>query len=70
LLTKPITDAYGDLTHGAPANVAVGVRLLRTAGEVVAKDDPLFEIHASSHTQLDEERTYAEEHRQIVRFGF
>jgi len=55
---------------GAPANVAAGVRLLRTAGEVVAKDDPLFEIHASSQTQLDEARTYAEEHRQIVRFGF
>ena len=55
---------------GAPANVAAGVRLLRTLGDVVAKDDPLFEIHACSQTQLDEAKKYAEEHRQIVRFGF
>jgi len=55
---------------GAPANVAAGVRLLRTVGNVVAKGDPLFEIHSSSETQLDEARTYAEKHSQIVRFGF
>ena len=55
---------------GAPANVAAGVRLLRTVGDVVAKDDPLFEIHSSSETQLDEARTYAEKHPEIVRFGF
>jgi thymidine phosphorylase len=55
---------------GAPANVAAGVRLLRTLGDIVAKDDPLFEIHACSQTQLDEARTYAEEHREIVTFGF
>jgi thymidine phosphorylase len=55
---------------GAPANVAAGVRLLRTVGDVVAKDDPLFEIHSSSETQLDEARTYAEQHPEIVIFGF
>jgi thymidine phosphorylase len=45
---------------GAPANVAAGVRLLRTVGDIVAKDDPLFEIHSCSQTQLDEARNYAE----------
>jgi thymidine phosphorylase len=55
---------------GAPANVAAGVRLLRTVGDVVAKDDPLFEIHSSSETQLDEARTYSDEHPEIVLFGF
>lgn len=55
---------------GAPANVAAGVRLLRTVGDIVTKDDPLFEIHACSQSQLDEARAYAEAHREVVRFGF
>ena len=55
---------------GAPANVAAGVRLLRTVGDVVAKGEPLFEIHAQSAAQLDFARTYATAHPDIVRFGF
>jgi thymidine phosphorylase len=55
---------------GAPANHAAGVRLLRTVGDVVAKGEPLFEIHAQSSTQLEFGRTYAEAHSGIFSFGF
>ena len=55
---------------GAPANVSAGVRLLRTVGDVVAKGEPLYEIHAQSEAQLEFGRAYAEMHPEIVRFGF
>jgi thymidine phosphorylase len=55
---------------GAPANAAAGVRLLRTAGDVVARGEPLFEIHAQSAAQLEFARAYAEAHAEIVRYGF
>jgi thymidine phosphorylase len=55
---------------GAPANVSAGVRLLRTVGDVVTKDEPLFEIHASSQSQLEEAKSYASQHPEVVRFGF
>lgn len=55
---------------GAPANVSAGVRLLRTVGDVVAKGEPLYEIHAQSEAQLAFGRAYAEMHPEIVRFGF
>jgi thymidine phosphorylase len=55
---------------GAPAHVSAGVRLLRTVGDVVAKGEPLFEIHAQSEAQLEFGRAYAESHPEIVRFGF
>ena len=32
---------------GAPANVAAGVRMLKNIGDVLTKNEPLFEIHAS-----------------------
>ncbi|MBI3301428.1 MAG: thymidine phosphorylase family protein [Deltaproteobacteria bacterium] len=55
---------------GAPANVAAGVKLLRTIGDVVAKGEPLFEIHAHSEAQLEFGRAYAAAHPDIMRFGF
>ncbi len=55
---------------GAPANIAAGVRMLKTIGDILAKDEPLFEIHASSSEQLDAARSYAESRLEIVRFGF
>jgi thymidine phosphorylase len=55
---------------GAPANVSAGVRLLRTVGDIVAKGEPLFEIHAQSEAQLEFGRAYVETHPEIVRFGF
>jgi len=55
---------------GAPANVAAGVRLLRTTGDVVAQGEPLFEIHAQSRAQLDFARAYATAHPDLVQFGF
>jgi len=55
---------------GAPANVAAGVRMLKTMGDVVTRDEPLFEIHASSSEQLDTARSYAESHPEIIVFGF
>jgi thymidine phosphorylase len=55
---------------GAPANVSAGVRLLHTIGDVLAKGDPLFEIHAQSAVQLEFGRAYAEAHPDIVQFGY
>jgi thymidine phosphorylase len=55
---------------GAPANVAAGVRMLKTIGDVLAKGEPVFEIHAASSEQLDAARSYAESHPGIVMFGF
>lgn len=55
---------------GAPANVAAGVRMFKTIGDVLSKDEPLFEIHASSVEQLATARTYAESRPGIVTFGF
>ncbi|MGO9263547.1 MAG: thymidine phosphorylase family protein [Candidatus Binataceae bacterium] len=55
---------------GAPANVAAGVRMFKTIGDVLSKDEPLFEIHASSVEQLETARTYAESRPGIVTFGF
>jgi thymidine phosphorylase len=55
---------------GAPANVAAGVRMLKTLGDVVAKDEPLFEIHASSAEQLETAMTYSESRSEVIIFGF
>jgi len=55
---------------GAPANVTAGLRLLKTIGEVVARGEPLFEIHAESAAQLDFAQSYAESKPDIVQFGF
>ncbi len=55
---------------GAPANVAAGVRLLKTFGDVVARGEPLLEIHAESAAQLEFARAYAASHAGIVQYGF
>ncbi|MBE3602761.1 thymidine phosphorylase family protein [bacterium] len=55
---------------GAPANIAAGVRMLKAVGEVAARGEPIFEIHAESAAQLELARTYAKSHPQIVRYGF
>lgn len=55
---------------GAPANISAGVRLLHGVGDVVGKEDALFEIHAESAQQMEFARDYAESHPQIVSFGF
>jgi thymidine phosphorylase len=54
---------------GAPANVAAGVRLRHTVGDMVTRGAPLFEIHAQSRAQLDFAREYAQARPGIVRFG-
>ena len=40
----------------APGNVAAGVRMLRTIGDVVVKDEPPFEVHSSTVEHLDKGR--------------
>jgi thymidine phosphorylase len=54
---------------GAPANVSAGVLFLRGVGEVVARGEPLFEIHAQSETQLGFAREAAER-RDVYRYGY
>lgn len=55
---------------GAPAHVASGVRILRGPGAVVARGEPLLEIHAQSRMHLEFAREYAEQRSELVRFGF
>ena len=55
---------------GAPANAAAGVLLCRSVGDVVARGEPLFEIHAQSTTQLEFARDYATAKPHIMGFGF
>jgi thymidine phosphorylase len=55
---------------GAPANPAAGVRILRGLGEVVARGEPLFEIHAQSAAQLEFAQEHAATHPGVYAFGF
>lgn len=55
---------------GAPANAAAGVRLCVAIGDVVARGEPLFEIHAQSAAQLEFAREYAAARPDLVRYGF
>ena len=55
---------------GAPANPAAGVRVLRGLGDVVARGEPLFEIHAQSATQLEFAQQHAATHPEVYAFGF
>jgi thymidine phosphorylase len=55
---------------GAPANVAAGVRLLKTVGDAVVRAEPLLEIHAESAAQLEFARSYAASRTDLVQYGF
>jgi thymidine phosphorylase len=55
---------------GAPANVSAGLRLLRHAGEIVMRGEPLLEIHAQSETQLGFARDYATGQANVYSFGY
>jgi len=56
---------------GSPAHPAAGLRCLRKVGEVVGKNEPLFEIHAQSRAQLDMATAYAVEALPgLVTFGY
>jgi len=55
---------------GAPANPAAGLRLLRGVDAVVARGEPLFEVHAQSRDQLEFALEYAKARPDVVRFGF
>jgi|SRR5271163_526478 len=45
---------------GAPYDKSAGVDILRHVGDSVAAGDPLFAIHSSTTTDLDEARKLAE----------
>jgi thymidine phosphorylase len=56
---------------GSPAHPAAGLRCLRKVGDVVSKNEPLFEIHAQSRAQLEMATDYAtDELSMIVKFGY
>jgi thymidine phosphorylase len=44
--------------------------MLRTIDDVVAKDEPLFDIHSSSAEQLDTAKTYAQSRPGIIILDF
>jgi thymidine phosphorylase len=55
---------------GAPANAAAGLRVLCRVGDVVARGQPLLEVHARSEAQLDFAVAHAEQASDLVEFGF
>ena len=55
---------------GAPANPSAGLRILRGVESVVARGEPLLEVHAQSRDQLAFALEYAEARPGFYRFGF
>jgi thymidine phosphorylase len=56
---------------GSPAHPSAGLVCLRQVGDVVAKGEPLFEIHAQSRAQLDMAAGAAtSELARIISYGF
>lgn len=55
---------------GAPASPAAGVWVTRGLGDVVARGEPLYVIHAQTAEQLSFAREFAEAHPEIYGFGY
>lgn len=56
---------------GSPAHPAAGLRCLRKVSEVVARNEPILEIHAQSEAQLQMATAYAcSALTEIIRFGY
>jgi thymidine phosphorylase len=56
---------------GSPAHPAAGMTCLRRVGDVVGRNEPLFEIHAQSRSQLDMASEYAASALStIVHYGY
>ena len=56
---------------GSPAHSAAGMTCLRRVGDIVTKNEPLFEIHAQSRSQLDMSLEYATSALStIVHYGY
>jgi len=56
---------------GSPAHPAAGLECLRRVGDVVHRNEPLFEIHAQSQSQLDMATEYATAAlSRIVLYGY
>lgn len=55
---------------GAPANPAAGLRVLCHVGDVVARGQPVLEVHAQSEAQLGFAVAHAEQARDLVEIGF
>jgi len=55
---------------GAPASPAAGIWVVRGLGEVVARGEPLYVIHAQTAEQLTFAREFAEAHPEIYIFGY
>jgi thymidine phosphorylase len=55
---------------GAPANPAAGLCVLRGVDAVVARGEPLLELHAQSRAQLDFALEYANARPELFELGF
>jgi thymidine phosphorylase len=56
---------------GSPAHPSAGVKCLHRVGDVVRNDEPLFEIHAQSRSQLEMAHEYATSVLStIVHYGY
>jgi thymidine phosphorylase len=55
---------------GAPANPAAGLRMACRAGDVIARGQPLLEVHAQSEAQLGFALAAAEAAPNLIELGF
>jgi thymidine phosphorylase len=55
---------------GAPANPAAGLRMLCRVGDVIARGQPVLEVHAQSETQLGFALAAAESAPELIELGF
>lgn len=55
---------------GAPASESAGIWIAKSPGDVVARGEPLFELHAQTRQQLSYAREYADAHPEIYAFGY
>jgi len=55
---------------GAPGSKSAGIWIVRSAGDVVERGEPLFELHAQTREQLAFAREYADAHPEIYAFGY
>ena len=55
---------------GAPASESAGIWIAKSVGDVVARGEPLFELHAQTREQLDFAREYADAHPAVYAFGY
>jgi thymidine phosphorylase len=54
---------------GAPSNASAGVKLYKSVGDTVMRNEPVFDIHAESDSQLQAALEYGNSVRRLIRYA-